>query len=222
MQPGFMCIAGIDTKTGRHVRPVLPGRIGVEMLEPNGGPFNMAVEVDLGRAKPKPSPPEVEDCEIRASSVSKLRDLPADEFWQLLQNAGQLRLVEVFGKDLCRHGNTCVLEPATGRASLGCLIPGDTPLLDVCTEEHQGQQKKRIRCHVRDLDGEYFPAVTDFRLYHDDQQTPRSELIFNLNRRMSDGAAAILSVGVTRAMSQGKHWLQVNNIHLQDDPTWRL
>jgi hypothetical protein len=69
MQPGFACIAGINPATGRHVRPEVPSRIRVDMLGPNGGPFDMAVEVELGRVQPKPSPPEVEDCLVTPSAL---------------------------------------------------------------------------------------------------------------------------------------------------------
>ncbi len=222
MQPGFVCIAGIDLATGRHVRPDLPGRVRIDALEPNGGPFDMAVEVELGRVKPKPSPPEVEDCTVTPSAMRKVRDLSADEFWRLLQSVARLELVEIFGDGFCKHGNTWIIEPGKGEASLGCLVPHAPPLLEVCVEDYQGQPKQRIRCHVRDRDGECFPPVTDLRLYCADQKTPRLEVITDLNRRMTAGASAILSVGVTRAMSQGKHWLQVNNLHLGDNPVWRL
>ncbi len=222
MQPGFVCIAGIDPATGRHVRPELPGRIRIDMLGPNGGPFDMAVEVELGRVKPHPSPPEVEDCLVTPSALRKVRDLPADEFWRLLESVAKPRLVEVFGAGFCKHGNTWVIEPGAGEASLGCLLPQAPALLEVCVEDYQGQPKRRIRCHVRDRDGECFPPVTDLRLYYADQKTPRLEVIDDLNRRMNAGASAILSVGVTRVMSQDKHWLQVNNLHLNDNSIWRL
>jgi hypothetical protein len=37
----------------------------------------------------------------------------------------------------------------------------------------------------------------------------------------------ILGVGLTRAFQReqngpGRHWLQVNNIHFEDQPIWRL
>lgn len=223
MQPGFVCIAGIDLATGRHVRPELPhNRVRIDMLGPNRGPFDMAVEVELGRVKPKPSPPEVEDCLVTPSALRKVRDLPADEFWRLLKSVARSRLVEIFGAGFCKHRNTWIIEPDTGEASLGCLAPQAPPLLEVCVEDYQGQPKQRIRCHVRDRNGECFPPVADLRLYCADQKTPRLEVIDDLNRRLKSGVTAILSVGVTRVMSQDKHWFQVNNLHLSDNPTWRL
>ncbi len=222
MQPGFVCIAGIDLATGRHVRPDLPGRVRINTLGPNGGPFDMAVEVELGRVKPKPSPPEVEDCLVALSALRQVRDLPAAEFWRLLKSVARPRLAEIFGAGFCKHGTTWIIEPGKGEASLGCLVPQAPPLLEVCVEDYQGQPKQRIRCHVRDRDGECFPPVTDLRLYHADQKTARLEVIADLNRRMKAGAMSILSVGVTRALAQDKHWFQVNNLHMSDDPVWRL
>jgi ATP-dependent DNA helicase RecQ len=222
MQPGFVCIAGIDLATGRHVRPELPSRVRIDMLGPNGGPFDMAVEIELGRVKPHPSPPEVEDCLVTPSALRRAKDLPADEFWRLLESVARQRLLEIFGTGFCKHGPTWIIESGTGEASLGCLLPQAPPLLEVCVEDYRGQPKQRIRCRVRDRDGECFPPVTDLRLYCADQKTPRLEVIDDLNRRLKAGASAILSVGVTRAMSQDKHWLQVNNLHLSDNPIWRL
>jgi hypothetical protein len=45
--------------------------------------------------------------------------------------------------------------------------------------------------------------------------------------RIVGGTGLLLSVGLTRPFSNSPssppvHWLQVNNIHLEDDPTWRL
>jgi hypothetical protein len=44
--------------------------------------------------------------------------------------------------------------------------------------------------------------------------------------RIEAGVEVILSVGLTRAWRKQndtaeRHWLQVNNIHLKDDPLWR-
>lgn len=227
MAPGFVCVAGVDLKSGRHVRPQPPGRrLGVELLAPNGGPFDMAAEVDIGRPRPQPCLPEVEDCVINPARLKAIRQVPADEFWNLLAGVAKERLTDIFGRDLQEYpaqaGGTWRLDPGCGVASLGCLTPQEPPLLEVNEEQYRDTRRLRVRLRLRDLDGEGLPAVTDFRLYRADQKTPQSELIANLNRRMAGGVAVILSVGVTRAMRGRDHWFQVNNLHLRDDPTWAL
>jgi hypothetical protein len=47
-----------------------------------------------------------------------------------------------------------------------------------------------------------------------------------VQERIEAGVESILSLGLTRPWrKQGdtteRHWLQVNNIHLKDDPLWR-
>jgi hypothetical protein len=222
MQPGFVCVAGINPATGRHVRPVTSGRIGIDLLAPNGGPFDVAVEVELGRARPTPTPPEIEDHLVVPSALRKVRELTADKFWLMIESAARERLSGIFGPDFCRHGGTWIIESHKGKASLGCLSPQAPPFLEVCVEDHHGEKMERIRCHVKDRDGECFPPVTDLRLYCPDEKTPRRDVVDDLNRRLKAGTPALLSVGVTRAMSQDKHWFQVNNLHLRDNPCWRL
>ena len=45
-------------------------------------------------------------------------------------------------------------------------------------------------------------------------------------RRIKRGVGVILSVGLARAFQVSgdtarRHWLQVNNLHLEDDPAWK-
>jgi hypothetical protein len=69
-------------------------------------------------------------------------------------------------------------------------------------------------------------SVTDLRLYEKDHKTPRRKLVADVQERIEAGVESILSLGLTRPWrKQGdtteRHWLQVNNIHLKDDPLWR-
>ena len=50
MQKGFICVAGLETKTQRHIRPVVHGRLGVDFLARGLGPFEIAHEIDIGLA----------------------------------------------------------------------------------------------------------------------------------------------------------------------------
>jgi hypothetical protein len=69
--------------------------------------------------------------------------------------------------------------------------------------------------------------VNDLRLYQRDGRTPRRDLFASVEERLKSGVEAILSVGLTRPWQKrsdtaARHWLQVNNIHLEDDPLWQL
>lgn len=60
-----------------------------------------------------------------------------------------------------------------------------------------------------------------------DGARPDAETIRDVAGRLARGVPALLSVGLTRPFSARPdepplHWLQVNNIHLEDDPAWRL
>jgi hypothetical protein len=51
-------------------------------------------------------------------------------------------------------------------------------------------------------------------------------LIEKVAKRIASKTPVILSMGLTRGWrkpgdSVERHWLQVNNIHLADDPAWR-
>jgi hypothetical protein len=70
-------------------------------------------------------------------------------------------------------------------------------------------------------------SVNDLRLYEADHRTPRRDLVSSVQQRLKSGVEAILSVGLTRPWQKRgdtaeRHWLQVNNIHLEDDPLWQL
>ena len=70
-------------------------------------------------------------------------------------------------------------------------------------------------------------SVTDLRLYEGDGRTPRRDLVQSVQKRLESGVETILSVGLTRPWQkrgddEERHWLQLNNIHLKDDPLWQL
>ena len=53
MQPGYICVAGIDVQDNEHIRPVLGReRLTVGLLARNGGAFDMGRLVDLGSGRP--------------------------------------------------------------------------------------------------------------------------------------------------------------------------
>ena len=225
MQHGYVCVAGVEPQSGRHVRPVLNGKLRLtdSLLTTHGGPFDMASLVDLGAVRPVGEAPEVEDhqfsgVEARAIGIA----IPAD-FWRLLQSVARDRLADIFGLDLEQYASTCAVPLGKGIASLGCLALTSRPRVVI----YEGAGATSPRLHFTDGAFELTAAITDLRIYERDYTTLRRDVIASLNERFEQGARVILSVGLTRPWqkpgeAEERHWLQVNNIHLEDQPVWRL
>ena len=224
MQHGYVCAAGIDVESKAHIRPELPMlRLPATLTATYGGPFDIATEIDLGQVNDIGSAPEVEDRMFNVGSLVKVRDVPGAEFWRLLEGACSGDLRAIFGAALQATMNTYCLQEKTGIASLGCIVPKRVFDLRVAQEDHKGETKTRIRLECDLGDGPCFPVVNDLRLYEPDEETPREEAVQALSARLKRGARVILAVGVTRPWGrQHRHWLQVNGIHLAENPTWRL
>ncbi len=229
MQRGTVCAAGLDIETGQHVRPVPPmGALQSRMTSPRGGPFDMATVVDLGLTRPIPSPPEVEDHEITWWHARAVQHVDPGLFWETLSFVARPSLRELFGPALRTVGRSggrrAVTDAGAGQASLGVLVPGRRPRLLLDTKP-DGRQVVRIE--IADDRLAFSLSVTDLRLYADDGGRPAVGRVQEIASRLARGVPALLSVGLTRPFSARQdeppvHWLQVNNIHLSDDPCWRL
>ena len=97
MQPGYMCVAGIDVASKRHVRPVLASRLTTDLLTLNGGPFDIASLVDLGPVEYGGQVPEVEDYYFNPVYTRCTGVLSPTLFWDVLRQSAQKSLVEIFG-----------------------------------------------------------------------------------------------------------------------------
>jgi hypothetical protein len=220
MQPGYICIAGLDLQTNEHVRPVLrAARLAVNLLRRNGGVFDMATVVDLGPTKGCGKVPEIEDHIFEPHRLFAVKDLDAVPFWKLLKSVSCRNLADIFGQDLKPQRSGCAVGEGMGNVSLGCLRLAESPKIFV-------NQWRKVRMRVSDGRFDVDLSVTDLRLYESDQRTPRSTAVAEVQRRIEQGVGVILSVGLARAFTaQGdterRHWLQVNNIHLEDAPTWK-
>lgn len=220
MQPGYICVAGVDLDTQHHVRPVLRyGRLPTGLLRRNGGPFDMACVADLGPATSVGRAPELEDYRFEAERARYDGEVSADYFWDLLRETSSEALQRIFGTELVRRDRSCTVDARRGRASLGCLAPRGKPSLYV---NHSGS----IRMVFPWLNPPANLSVTDLRLYTEDHRTPRRDLVANVQERIEAGVEVIVSVGLTRLWCRPgdtaeRHWLQVNNVHLEDNPLWR-
>ena len=220
MQPGYVCVAGVDVNTLKHVRPVLRyGRLSADLVRHNGGPLDIASVVDLGPTAYAGHAPEMEDHYFDPTKATWLFDDDPDDYWEFLNQMAYESLPAIFGPELELWDESCTVDVGEGHASLGCLAPEEQPWLYV---DHRGT----VRLVLDYLTPSADLSVTDLRLYERDYRTPRRDLVANVQSRLDAGVEVILSVGLTRPWrKQGdtteRHWLQVNNIHLKDNPSWR-
>ena len=216
MRTGHVCVAGLD-RNGRHIRPVpARERLRKELTADYGGPFRVGAVVDIGVTQPRPVPPEVEDCvfDVQAACMTRMSD-PA-KLWRFLDQLSKPSLREIFGDRLSRDGRTASMPGGTGIASLGICRPPSRVTLD------RSYSKLRLVMTDEDL-GRLSLPLTDLRLYNLESDTiegRRVEVLADRLRRRD----ALLSVGVGRAWApddeEPRHWLQVNNVHLDDNPLW--
>jgi len=224
MAEGFICVAGVDPETRKHVRPVLAGKgVSKTLLDTYGGPYNIGAYVDLGAVSDCGFAPEVEDHQFSPRRATKILDASPARFWAMLQQMSKRNLRAIFGAELdlrqVRGGYSCALPKNKGIASLGCLNPTERPKLWI-------DPFGKVRALVCDGQFNCSVPVTDLRLYEKDHQTPRRGILDELNKRIFRGIQVILSVGVGQPYQRTgdtveRHWLQVNNFHLLDDPLWR-
>jgi hypothetical protein len=221
MQPGYFCAAGIDLETGTHVRPVLRrGRLTTDLLSTNGGPFDIGSVLDLGPTTNAGHAPELEDHRFDTAGVRWLYDDGADDYWDALEAVARESLEEIFGPALELWDESGTVDLGEGHASLGCLRPEKQPWMYV---DHRGTVRLVLDYLMPSVD----LSVTDLRLYERDGRTPRRDLVRSVQKRLEAGVETILSVGLTRPWRKWnddaeRHWLQLNNIHLKDDPLWQL
>jgi hypothetical protein len=229
MGPGFICVAGMDPDTGRHYRPLTNRKLKLSHLTIYGGHINIGEIVDLGKCRPIGTPPEVEDTHFHEHQLTSVGRIDPGEFWQLLESAAHRRLTQIFGPELRRIGATCATSRGEGSASLGCLIP--SKVVDLLVERrHSGLETKESVRIVLDIgEYEFRLPVTDLRFYSLDEADERwivhHDIIDSVRDAVRSEVPIILGVGLSRAYrhnsaDQGRHWLQVNNIHLRDDPLW--
>jgi hypothetical protein len=222
MQQGYMCVAGIDLETHLHVRPVIDCQMPIDLLSVHGGPFDMARIVDLGPSQFAGKVPEVEDRFFDGTLARHVGDMPAEEFWALLQTVAHEKLGTIFGPDLERVGSTCAVVETGGLRSLGCYwAPGGRLHID------DSYERPRIRFAWQSGDHTFNVPVTDVRLYESDHITPFLATVRWLAEQIAIQPRVLVSVGLSRpyrksAGEPSRHWLQINNFHLAEKACWKL
>lgn len=217
MATGYVCVAGIDLDTGKHVRPVLRGRIEQRFSGALGGPFDIGSVVDLGRVQYVGEPPETEDHRFDLHGIYSAGHLRGDRFWDVLDHATRSTFSEIFGPQLRPKGRTFAVDEGQGRASLGLLTPKATPRL---IEDRYG--KLRLEVQANDFRGSF--SLTDLRMY-DRNFAVDPRAVAKVKQKLARRVPVILGVGLTRPWqkpgdSKAYHWLQINNLHFADEPLW--
>jgi hypothetical protein len=185
----------------------------------------MARVVDLGSPRPVPDRPHVEDQVFVPSRAKVERTACSHEFWNHLHHLAKTRLQEIFGSELRSVGHRRFgTDLGHGTASLGCFLPHSRPQLYLATGR-DGRPQIRIKLSDGVIHAD--AGVTDLRLCEDDHATPDVDKVHGVAQWIHDSAGVVLSVGLTRKFRPSEkadyvHYLQVNNIHLKEEPTWAL
>ena len=98
MQPGYVCVAGINLSNRHHVRPVLGRRLTSDLLLTNGGVFGIGAIVDLGRTYSAGTAPELEDYQFSTDNLKYLGMAEAQDFWEMIDGASTTTLEAIFGE----------------------------------------------------------------------------------------------------------------------------
>ncbi len=224
MRPPYICAAGLHDQAA--VRPVVAGQLHKKWLRSNGGLFEIGAVVDLGPVKHVGTAPEHEDYRFNPAVAKYIGASDALTFWRRLEQIAQPSLDSIFGDDLVKRGRwSCAVNPGCGAASLGCLKVYGTPKMFVRGLDRR-PTRSGLRIAINDpVLGKLDLGITDVRFFQDDFITVNEETVESAQERIDSGVRLLLSVGLTRATvpaDKPVHWLQVNNIHLEDHPTWNF
>jgi hypothetical protein len=182
----------------------------------------MARIVDLGKTKFVGKVPELEDHWFDAAPARHAGEMPSGEFWALLQRTAHDKLGAIFGPDLERIGSTCVVAEGCGLHSLGCYwASGGRLFVD------HGRERRRVRFAWQAGGHSFNVPVTDIRLFGDDHVTPCETTIRRVCEQLAARSRVLVSVGLSRPYRKAaddppRHWLQINNFHLENNPCWKL
>ena len=218
MEAPRICIAGIDPRANRHVRPITghSNPLTRDLLASEGGPFAIGTLVELGEVTPHPEAPETEDHLFRPQRTRVLGRLSPNRYLELLNEHARHHLDEIFGDELGPQGRTYAIEEGCGTVSLGVLRVRRKPDLKV-------DRYGKLRLRLNDEQKPAFLPVTDVRFVEADHKTIKTDLVADVSARMQRGVGVFLMLGLTRAFQKPdddckRHWLQVNGICMTDRP----
>jgi hypothetical protein len=212
MRDAHICIAGIDLATGQRVRPKLAGVSVPEVVARHyGGTVRLGSVLRFVNPWIVPAVPEIEDVIVPLDELVEQSRMAPGEFSSLVA-AGSGRVVDQI-EGLTRGASSMTVPEGSGRGSLA-IAP--------CRPAFRLSVNRRGRVRAQ-LDAALNVSATDLRLY--DGAVPNGAAVSELARRSRDTRRVVLGVGLTRPFSpDGEsppvHWLQLNTVHLLDDPYW--
>lgn len=211
-----ICVAGIETATYRHVRPVTPPTDPLTrvLLRKNGGSFGAGALVDIGRVVAVPNPPETEDHEFDVRCAKRIGDIDGGTYLELLTAMRAADLGSAFGPELERVSRTYAVEPGTGGSSLAVLRAENRPVFEI-------NEYGELRLWYNDVEPPAYLSVKDVRFFEDDQKTIKTRVVDDVSRRLRQGVEVFLMLGLTRPWlkpgeTRERHWLQLNGLCLAD------
>lgn len=215
MQPGYICAAGIELKTGLHVRPVVAGGLTTSLLTSSGGTIQLGVTLDLGPTKFVGKTPEIEDREFDPSLIQVVEPVNRTKMIEHCARVAKTKLAEIFTTEISKNGSTYALTAHAGLYSLGCYW-AISPKLEILSDF--AGQTQRLKLAWRDEDQELSVGVADIRFYEADHRSLQRDRVAEAQAWLANSAYVLLSLGLSRPYrrsekDQALHWLQVNNIH---------
>ena len=219
---GDVLIAGVGVEAP-HVA-VLPrpraGRLTVEDLTPNGGPYQLGAVVALHGAHPGHGM----DFEThRYEGVEVVERWDGKHFWAFNASLACTSLAEIFGHRLrVDRGRTVFLPSRSATRPGGIFKPHARPFVYV-------NEGGYVRCELRDPHlGSVNIGVSDHRFFEthgwdvQEQDIIKSDVIEEVNRRIRVGVDVLLGLCVIYVFpAEHPHQrLTVSGVHLPDDPYW--
>ncbi len=209
-----VCVGLLDTGSGTRYRPLLrhPDEWTRSDTELSVGALFEARESGSAR---RGAPPMVEDLLIQRGDLRFIEVMDDSGLWAVIRRHAAPSLAEAFGPALQASGTTRWVAPGTGTASLAAVAVDGASIV---------VRQEKLRLEVEDAHGAADLPITDLRLWREPPpgdgvgQAPpqvdgrRARTIARLVAMAAPGSV-VLTMGMSREF-RGKHWLQVNNVHL--------
>ena len=211
----IVCIAGLDRKTGKCIRPLRderPHYLEYRYVKENGIQPGSVLE-GIFTVKREPAP-HIEDHRVRNLRV--LEHVDSEEFESLLRRSAVHSVKDGFGRVPSNRVFSTAMSPPP--VSLLTLL-----LEDPCNQiqiVEDGYDKTKIKAHITDKSGEVFSwvPITDLGFYDHVSVLKKADPgLMELNAFIHEQDFVLLRLGLSRAYRQSEErngfWLQANGIY---------